>query len=214
MNNVMKRLIIPVLMIIFMLMFSFSACSNEGTKAEKTPASSTASSAEEAVVDGAAYGYAGTDPVEAAVYRYMAEEVSKDFDKADVSIPTVSIVAVDYTNKDEVTVYGDFWIDNYNIEGDTLKCVSGGNFPGVMHLEEDSGSYTVSSMDVVEDGASFNASAKKLFGDHYDDFMRVSSDSDERDELRKITVSDYVNLNGLSVTQYQDEGWDPIELYK
>ena len=44
--------------------------------------------------------------------------------------------------------------------------------------------------------------------------MRVSSDSDERDELRKITVSDYVNLNGLSVTQYQDEGWDPIELYK
>ena len=33
-------------------------------------------------------------------------------------------------------------------------------------------------------------------------------------ELRKITVSDYVNLNGLDVNYYQDHGWDPVELYR
>ena len=44
--------------------------------------------------------------------------------------------------------------------------------------------------------------------------MKVHSDSDARDELRRITVSDYVKMNGLSVTQYQDEGWDPVELYQ
>lgn len=209
-----KRSFILVLMVIFLMAFSFSACSNEAAKEEKTTESSAEASVEEADVDGSAYGYGGTDPVEAAVYKYMAEEVSKNFEKADVSIPTVSIVAVDYTKKDEIVVYGDFWVENYNVEGDTLKCVSGGNFPGVMHLRNHGGSYTVSSMDVVEDGGGFNASAQKLFGDHYDDFMKVYSDSDERDELRKITVSDYVNYNGLSVTQYQDEGWDPVKLYK
>ena len=36
--------------------------------------------------------------------------------------------------------------------------------------------------------------------------------SDARNELRKITVSDFVNLNGLEYKYYQDEGWDPVEL--
>jgi hypothetical protein len=43
--------------------------------------------------------------------------------------------------------------------------------------------------------------------------MKIYSDSDLRNELRKVTVTDYVNLNGLSVTKFQDEGWDPVEIY-
>ena len=43
--------------------------------------------------------------------------------------------------------------------------------------------------------------------------MKVYSDSDARAENRKITVSDFVNLNGLEFKYYQDEGWDPVELY-
>ena len=53
----------------------------------------------------------------------------------------------------------------------------------------------------------------KDMGEHYDDFMAVYSDSDAREENRKITVSDFVNLNGLEFKYYQDEGWDPVELY-
>ena len=201
--------------------FIFCACS----KTEQVPAEApdattqeTASQPEEVTkeaaepeVNGAPYGYGGNDPVEAAVYKYMAEEISKDYNEADVHIPLVSIVHVDYTPEDEILVYGDFWIYNYNIDGKTLKCVSGGNYPGVMHLSKD---YLVTAFDQAADGEDFEASAKKLFGEHYEDFMKVYSDSDALDELRKITVSDYVNLNGLSVTQYQDEGWDPVELYK
>lgn len=194
-----------------------SAASAESASAESSEASAEAASAEssdEAEVDGSAYGYAGTDPVEAAVYKYTVEEIGKNFEKADVSIPTVSIVHVDYTNPDDVTVYGDFWLYNYNIEGQTLECVSGGNFPGVMHLKKDGESYAVSSFDMVADGADFDSSAKELFGDNYDAFMKVYSDDEARDELRKATVSDYVNMNGLDVTQYQDYGWDPVPLYK
>ncbi len=181
--------------------------------AEEPETAAPEESAEE-LPAGAVYGYGGDDPVETAVYRYMAEEVSKNYEKAEASIPIVNVIAVDYTNEDDVIVYGDFWVDNYNVEGDVLKCVSGGNYPGVMHLKKDGDdSYTVARMDVVADGADFDDSAKELFGEHYEEFMTVLSDSDAREELRKITVTDYVNYNGLSVSYYQDEGWDPVELY-
>jgi hypothetical protein len=121
------------------------------------------------------------------------------------------IVAKDLSNEDDMLVYGDFWIENYNIDGDTLMCVSGGNYPGVMHLNKD---YVVTKFDQVEDGANFEESAKELFGEHYDDFFNVYSDDEKRQLIRKKTVADYVNLNGLSVTKYQDEGWPAVELYE
>ena len=163
-------------------------------------------------IDGAAYGYAGDDPVEAACYQHMAEVIGPQYAEAEISIPTVQIFHVDYTPEDEVVVFGDFWVENYNVNGDVLECVSGGNHPGVMHVSK--ADYTVTAFDQVADGADFDSSAKELFGEHYDVFMAVYSDSDARDENRKITVSDYVNLNGLDVNYYQDPGWDPVELYR
>ena len=215
----MKKILLAVLLMgALVAALGLAACSSseEAPADEATEAATDEGAVDEAVdarIDGGAYGYAGEDPAEAAVYQYLVEEVSKNFDKADVSIPTVSIVNVDYTNPDEIVVKGDFWIDNYNIEGDTLSCVSGGNFPGVMHIS--TADYTVTAFDPVADGADFDKSAKELFGDDYDAFMAVYSDDEARAELRKVTVSDYVNLNGLDeVTQFQDFGQDPVELYK
>ncbi|MBR3124694.1 MAG: hypothetical protein IKF42_04585 [Mogibacterium sp.] len=163
------------------------------------------------LIDGAAYGYAGDDPVEAACYKYMAEVIGPQYTEAEISIPTVNIVHEDMTPEDEVLVYGDFWVDNYNVEGDTLKAVSGGNHPGCMHVSK--ADNTVTAFDQVADGEGWEESAKEIFGDAFEDFQKVHSDSDAHNELRKITVSDYVNLNGLEVNYYQDEGWDPVELY-
>ena len=190
-----------------------SAASTEAASAASSEASSAESSAA-AQANGAAYGYAGTDPAEAAVYKHLVEETSKDYEKADASIPVVNIIKVDNANPDDVLVYGDFSIYNYNIVGDTLECVSGGSYPGVMHLKKDGEGYTVTSFDVVADGADFDSSARELFGDNYDAFTKVHSNDKARDELRKKIVSDYVKLNGLNVTQYQDYGWDPVQLDK
>jgi hypothetical protein len=123
----------------------------------------------------------------------------------------VNIVHEDLTQEDEVLVYGDFWIYNYNTDGDTFKCVSGGSYPGCMHVSK--ADNTVTAFDVVADGGNWEESAKEIFGDSYEEFMAAHSDSDANDELRKIIVSDYVNLNGLDIKFYQDEGWDPVELY-
>lgn len=141
----------------------------------------------------------------------MATEVSKDYEPADESIPTVAVVYEDSTPEDEILVYGDFWVDNYNLEGDVLKTASGGNYPGCMHVSK--ADYTVTAFDVVQDGENWDSSAKEIFGDHYDDFMKIHNDTDARNELRKVTVTDYVFLNALDAKYYQDEGWDPVELY-
>ena len=205
-----RRLFAILLMLTLAVTFSFTACGSE----EEAPAAEpeeTAEAVAEPEVDATKYGYGGTDPVEAAVYQYMVEEVSKSYDKTDVSIPTVSIVHVDYTPEDEILVYGDFWIDNYNIKGDTLRDISGGNYPGVIHLSKD---YVVTAFDQVADGGDFDASAKELFGDYYDDFIAVYNDSDARAELRRATVTDYVNFNGLDVKKYKDKGWPAVELYQ
>ena len=199
-----------ILMTALVMAFGISACGTKEEAAVEEENVAIEDTESEPEVDGTAYGYAGSDPVEAAVYKYLAEEVSKDYDDAEVHIPTVNIVHIDFTPKDEILVYGDFWIENYNVEGDTLKCVSGGHYPGMMQVSKD---YVVTDFKQAADGENFDSSAKEIFGDHYDDFMKIYSDSDLRNELRKVTVTDYVNLNGLSVTQYQDEGWDPVEIY-
>lgn len=163
-------------------------------------------------VDGSLYGYTGNDPVELAVYKYMAETVGSDYSDGEISIPTVRIVNTDTTPEDEVLVYGEFWVENYDVVGDTLKCVSGGQHAGCMHVSK--ADNTVTAFDQVADGGEFDASAKEIFGDSYDDFMAVYNDTNGRDELRKTTVSDYVRMNGLTeVTKMQDEGWDPVDLY-
>ena len=205
-----RRLFAILLMLTLAVTFSFTACGSD----EEAPAAEPEETTEEAAepeVDATKYGYGGTDPVEAAVYQYMVEEVSKSYDKTDVSIPTVSIVHVDYAPEDEILVYGDFWIDNYNIKGDTLRDISGGNYPGVIHLSKD---YVVTAFDQVADGGDFDASAKELFGDYYDDFIAVYNDSDARAELRRATVTDYVHFNGLDVKKYKDKGWPAVELYE
>jgi hypothetical protein len=209
-RTMLMRKRVFILMTALVMAFGISACGAKEEAAVEEENVATEDTESEPEVDGTAYGYAGSDPVEAAVYKYLAEEVSKDYDDAEVHIPTVNIVHIDFTPKDEILVYGDFWIENYNVEGDTLKCASGGHYPGMMQVSKD---YVVTDFKQAADGEDFDSSAKEIFGDHYDDFMKIYSDSDLRNELRKVTVTDYVNLNGLSVTKFQDEGWDPVEIY-
>ena len=217
----MKKVFLAILLIAALAAAaSLAACGQGGQESSSAPSSAPSSEAssnaasDSATADATAYGYGGDDPIEAAAYKYMAEEIGKNFDKADASIPIVQIVHEDLTNPDEVLVYGGFWVYNYNIDGDTLECVSGGSFPGVMHMAKEGEGYVVSSFDGVADGSDFDSSARELFGESYDAFMEVYGDDAARDELRKITVSDYVNLNGLDAAQYQDYGQDPVELYK
>jgi len=168
-----------------------------------------------AAANGAAFVYTGNDPVQAAIYQYLAETIAPnyDFPEGAVCVPVVQLVDEDVDTDDgEAEAKGDFWVYNYVIEGDTLKCVSGGNHAGKMELVKSGDGYAVKEFEQVADGGSFEPTARDIFEEHYDAFMKINSDEKTRESLRQKNLVEYVKANGLNVTKYQDEGWDPVEL--
>ena len=208
-----KKLMILLGMITVIACIGLTACGGSDSEAEE-PATEPEETVEVESIDGSVYGYTGENPVEATVYEYVATTVAQGFDVEEgmVSIPTVTIIDRVENEDGSVDVTGDFWVDNYTIEGDTLMNQSGGNFPGKMHVVKDGDSYKVESFEQVGDGSEFEPTAKAIFGDSYDKFMKINSDSDAREALRAETVATFVKANGLEVTKYQDYGWDPVEL--
>ena len=156
-----------------------------------------------------AYGIAGDNYLESAVSAYMVDKIAPQYAKAEISIPVVNILAVDSTKASETLVWGSFWVFNYELRGDTLFCVSGGEHSGLAHLQKTKdGKYLVKKLDAPEDGAGFTRSAKKIFGKHYDSFMKVHSDGDFRENKRAQGIRDFVRNNKLPATKYQDYGWE------
>lgn len=161
-----------------------------------------------------AYEYPGPELFYTVLYGYMISEFSKNYSDYDVCIPCPVIVSEDESDKDDIKVYGNFWIYNYNLNGDVLECTSGGSYPGCIHLKSTDEGYEVTSMDIVEDGSDFDESARKIFGDLYDTFMKDGEDENLREELRAQIIANYVAANGLDITSYKDYGWDPVALPK
>ena len=59
-----------------------------------------------------------------AIDRYLADSIGSQYAKGEHCVPIHSIVRVDERNSEDILVWGDFWVFNYNQVGDTLKCVS------------------------------------------------------------------------------------------
>lgn len=158
-------------------------------------------------------GYSGNDPAEYAVYEYLADVIADQYADAQYSLAYGTVVDRDDSNDQDVLIKGDFWVDNYDLEGDTLNFVSGGSHPGCFHLKkEEDGDYEVVSFDQVGDGSEFEPTAKEIFGDKFDEFMKVNSDDTSRNAKRLEAVSTFVKAKGIAATKYQDPGWDPVEL--
>jgi hypothetical protein len=148
-----------------------------------------------------------------AVTNYLENVIGKNYAEAEHCIPCPIIISTNDANKDDVLVLGDFWVFNYNISGDTLKTISGGDHPGLMHLKKnDSGFFEVTAFEAVEDGAGNLESAKKIFGDQFDAFWEINSNSEKREGLRLQFVADYVKKHDLTVKYLQDFGWPAVAL--
>ena len=158
------------------------------------------------------YNYPGPEAFYAVLYDYVVDELSKDYDPAMVTIPSVVEVAIDDSDRDDIKYYGDFWIYNYDLDGDSLIMQSGGNYPGVIHLKQTDDGYEATSIEIVADGSDFDDSAKELFGDRYDAFMKIYSDEKLQEEIRAQIIANYIAANDLSVSSYQDYGQEPVTL--
>ncbi len=174
-----------------------------------------------AMADGAlpAYLYTGSDPVEAAAAawtagigqsRYLVEEGT-------VSIPAPVILRTEERDETHLLVYGDFWVFNYNLEGKTLECVSGGETPGIMTLEKSGDGWKVTAVEEAGNGEDFAADLRRFsHGDAELEelyFSASDGDGDLLKEIRHRFILDYVAANGLDVEAYHDFGWDPVPLF-
>ena len=188
----------------------FASCTNKGENVV------VADNETEVVVDTIntlpEYKYAGREHHIAAVYKYLVDSVGSKYTQGDICIPQATIVKTDETNSNDILVWGDFWVFNYKQVGDTLKCVSGGSHPGLLHIRQTEKGFEVMAFDQVEDGSRYLPTAKKIFGDKYDAFQAINSDEKNRERLRAEVLATYAKKNGLAVTLYQDYGWPAKEI--
>ena len=148
----------------------------------------------------------------AAISPYLTNEIGSQYAEAAYCIPSFTIIGIDETNPDDIQVWGDFWVFNYNLLGDTLKCVSGGSHPGLMHIQSIDNHYKVTAFDQVEDGSRNLPSAKRIFGDLYDNFHAINSNKEARDSVRLEMTAQYVQQHDIPVTMLQDFGWPAVKL--
>lgn len=144
--------------------------------------------------------------VEQAVDRFLVDSIANRYGSGKINIPQVVIIDRQQ-NGDTVNVLGDFWVFNYDIAGDTLKCVSGGHHAGMLIVCKEDGNYRVTGFDPVTDGNTFEPSARRIFGDKYEQFHAIYSGSEAREALRDSLTAAYVKARNLPVKCYQDYGW-------
>ncbi|MBP5746151.1 MAG: hypothetical protein J6W58_07625 [Lachnospiraceae bacterium] len=158
------------------------------------------------------YEYPGPEQFYSEVYRYIIDEFSGNYEPADVSIPSPVIVKEDVLDGGDIDLYGDFWLYNYNLNADTLECVSGGSYPGCMHIIKGENGYEVKSFDQVGDGSDYEPSAKKIFKEYYNDLIKAQADEEKKQKDRAQIIANYAAANSLDIRQYRDYGWDPVLL--
>ncbi|MCR4908907.1 MAG: hypothetical protein K5985_08745 [Lachnospiraceae bacterium] len=161
-----------------------------------------------------AYEYPGPEAFYSVLYKYLIDEFGPDYEKDDVTIPCPVIIEMDESDKDDIKVWGDFWVFNYDLNGDVLENTSGGSYPGLIHIKstDDSNGYEVTDIELVGDGSEYEPTAKKIFGKYYDEFINSSSDGEKRDALRAQIIANYAAANNLKITAFKDYGWDPVSL--
>jgi len=159
-----------------------------------------------------------------AISAYLINEIGSQYAQGEICVPALMMV-----HETDSLVWGDFWIFWYNRSGDTLKTVSGGNHSGRMTIAWTAASQpaaaqpaaaqplaatqpVITAFEQTLDGAAFEPSAKRIFGDYYDVYQNMHSNASVREAVRREQLSWYVRLHSLPVRYYQDFGWSPVAL--
>jgi hypothetical protein len=141
-----------------------------------------------------------------SIRAYLVREIGPHYMQGELCVPTLMVVAEDDCETEIAFVYGDFWIEWYNIAGDTLKFVSGGNHSGRMTISQDGETYYVSAFWQTADGARNESSAKEIFGTHYDVYAGMHANPDVHEACRRLQLQNYIRRHNLNVHYYQDYG--------
>lgn len=146
------------------------------------------------------------------ISNYLIKEIAPYYAQGELCIPTLMLVAQEDCETEIAWVWGDFWIYWYNVAGDTLKTVSGGDHAGKMLICAGEPYWQVCSFEQTVDGAGNDASARRIFGEHYDIYQNMHSNEAVREAVRQSQLRDYIRRYGLKIRYYQDYGWPAVEI--
>ena len=147
------------------------------------------------------------------ISRYLVSEIGSQYAQGDLCVPVLMIVAEEDCETEIEWVFGDFWVYNYRIVGDTLKTVSGGNHAGRMIISQlDDWEFYVAAFNQIVDGAGNDKSAREIFGKYYDMYQSMHSNDVVREAVRKEQLQEYLRRHNLPFRYYQDYGWPAVEL--
>ena len=165
------------------------------------------------------YEYTGEDPIEGAIADVLAsEDISEQYltEPGSVAIPCPVILKTEKTDDTHVKVIGNFWVMNYVLQDQTLKCISGGECPGIITLELEDDEWIVTDLDEVGDDEDYEAGIERIAGGDKDLMAKLyeahDMSGDPMKSIREKYIREYIEESELDVTAYQDEGWDPVEL--
>ena len=203
----MRKIFVSVLF----LTLIFTGCQNKQQNIEEPNVESVTVTEIDSQVPETDSSISETDQIEInyfpAIDRYLTNSIGSMYAKGEHCVPIHSIVRVDERDTEDIKVWGDFWVFNYNLVGDTLECVSGGSHPGLLHIRQTEKGFEVTAFDQVEDGSRYLPTAKKIFGDKFNSFKIINSDEMNRERLRAEGLATYVKNNNIAATKYKDYGW-------
>ena len=162
------------------------------------------------------YPFADENPVMAAATEYLVTaDLGYETPEGGVLIPA-PIVLKEEVGETEATLWGDFWIFAYQLNGNILECTAGGENSGVMKLEKKDGAWNVISLEVAEDGENFADSIRAFANGDEELEKEYYLASDAMDgylpQSRRSFIVEYVNANHLDIVAYQDYGWEPVDI--
>ena len=191
-----------------------TAVQTETETAVESEVASDTEAVQETAAEAAVFKYTGDDPYMETICDWMLEAFGGYYDAGAIVIPSPEVLYTDDTDPEKVRVWGDFWMFSYSQDGDVLMNESGGSNPGLLYLEKDGEGYKVTDFDAIGDGAQYSEDVARICSEAPEEAGDlVAAYTGEYDEsVRKEFIKMYVEANGLSVTAYQDFGWDPVPL--
>lgn len=155
-----------------------------------------------------AYKYTGDEEYLAEISDYLIDYFGKEagLDDLDVLIPYSIIVQTDENSEDDIVVYGSFNIDGYTLRNTTLCSGPGARSYGIFHISKADGNVTIT-----------DGQLSQTYYDMQDMFSpiegmldKINALSDEDIEKARVkSIEEYVTLNNLGITQWQDFGRAP-----
>ena len=163
------------------------------------------------------FRYTGDDKYIKTITEDMLLLAAEHYDaeyKKTVEIPTPYIVKVDDSRKNDIKIYGDFYIYGYNVVDDVVFFnENGGSYPGCYHLKEDEdGNITVLSKEIAEDGSNNYESLLLICENDEDLCKKVFSAKTDLAQYRIDYVKMYAKDNNLKILAIKDYGW-PVEIF-